>query len=95
VGYLVGFDSPNQDGVEGTDSEEVYMITDPSAILVIYDFLREFVMFFLSKRHIFILARYKLATRCACRGIYKFFFPVLLSTRKFEEELNIRSSRPG
>src|SRR3989440_12228084 len=27
--------SPNQDGVEATDSAEVWMITDPSAILVI------------------------------------------------------------
>ncbi len=33
--------SPNQEGVEGTGSEEVWMITAPSAILVIWASLRE------------------------------------------------------
>jgi hypothetical protein len=41
MGYLVGCDSPNQAGAEGTDSEEVWMITDPSAILVICTSLKE------------------------------------------------------
>src|SRR2546421_11268078 len=60
--------SPNQDGVEGTDSAEVWMITDPSAILVICTSLRESVLFFLLKEAHFMLARYFLAARCAIRG---------------------------
>src|SRR2546423_12055768 len=60
--------SPNQDGVEGTDSAEVWMITDPSAILVICTSLRESVLFFLLKEAHFLLARYFLAARCAIRG---------------------------
>jgi hypothetical protein len=35
--------SPNQEGVEGTDSEEVWIMTDPSAILLICTSLRESV----------------------------------------------------
>ncbi len=35
MGYLVGCDSPNQDGVEGTECEEVWIFTDTSAILLI------------------------------------------------------------
>jgi hypothetical protein len=58
VGFLVGFDSPNQEGVEGTDSEEVWMITDPSVILVICTSLRESIVFFLLKEAHFMLARY-------------------------------------
>jgi hypothetical protein len=38
--------SPNQEGVEETDSEEVWMLTDPSAILVICTSLREWKWFF-------------------------------------------------
>src|SRR2546421_7547432 len=60
--------SPNQDGVEGTDSAEVWMITDPSAILIICTSLRESVLFFLLKEAHFMLARYFLAARCAIRG---------------------------
>jgi len=47
------------------------MITDPSAILVIRTSLREWGCFSLSKRHIFILACYRLAARCASRGIWE------------------------
>src|SRR2546423_13341951 len=63
--------SPNQDGVEATDSAEVWMITDPSAILVICTSLRESVLFFLLKEAHFMLARYFLAARCAIRGLDK------------------------
>src|SRR5947209_352796 len=42
--------SPNQEGGEGTDAAEVWMITDPSAILVIGTSLRESVYFFLLKK---------------------------------------------
>src|SRR2546421_124591 len=52
--------SPNQEGVDGTDSAAVWMITDPSEILVISASLRVWDGFSLSKRHIFILARYSL-----------------------------------
>src|SRR5438105_15920318 len=52
--------SPNQEGVDGTDSAAVWMITDPSEILVICASLRVWDGFSLSKRHIFILARYRL-----------------------------------
>src|SRR5260370_30048151 len=38
--------SPNQAGVERTDSAEVWICTDPSAILVIYASLREWKWFF-------------------------------------------------
>src|SRR6266700_7410621 len=41
--------SPNQEGGAGTDSEEVWMITDPSAILVIGASLRKWGLFFLLK----------------------------------------------
>jgi hypothetical protein len=56
------FCSPNQEGGEGTDSEEVWMITDPSAILVICASLRVWDSFSLSKRHMFLLARYRLGS---------------------------------
>jgi hypothetical protein len=36
VGFLVGFDSPSQQGVEGTECEEVWMITAESMILFTY-----------------------------------------------------------
>jgi len=49
VGFLVGCDSPNQEGVETTDSEEVWILTDPSMILVICTSLRKWSLFFLLK----------------------------------------------
>jgi hypothetical protein len=62
MGYLVGCDSPNQDGVEKSGSEVVWMFTEPSAILVISASLRVGNEFSLSKRHIFILTRYRLGS---------------------------------
>jgi hypothetical protein len=59
VGFLVGCDSPNQEGVERTDVEEVWILTDPSAILVISTSLKERVWFFLLKEAHFISARYR------------------------------------
>jgi hypothetical protein len=41
--------SPNQEGVERMDWEEVWMITDPSAILFIWASLMKGVLFFLLK----------------------------------------------
>jgi hypothetical protein len=64
--------SPNQKGVEGTGSDEVWMITVPSAILAICASLKKVFGLSFSKRHIFIFARYMLATRCASHGNNKF-----------------------
>jgi hypothetical protein len=45
--------SPNQEGVAGTDSEEVWMITEESAILVISTSLLGTILFFLIKEAYF------------------------------------------
>src|SRR5579864_1048566 len=60
--------SPNQEGVEGADSEEVWMITDPSAILVICASLMEGVSFFLLKKAHFYPCLLQGLSRCASRG---------------------------
>ena len=60
--------SPNQEGVEGIDSEEVWIITDPSAILVICTSLRESVLFFLLKEAHFYACSLQVTPRCASRG---------------------------
>src|SRR2546425_7127821 len=62
--------SPNQEGVERTDWEEVWMITDPSAILFIGASLMEVVLFFLLKEAHFYLCSLQVTSRCASRGIY-------------------------
>src|SRR5258708_37819106 len=77
--------SPNQVGVEATNSAEVWMITDPSAILVICASLREWGCFSLSKSHIFIPARYMLVPRCASRGNLSF-------RQRFEPSFHIYSA---
>src|SRR5215471_1088367 len=62
--------SPNQKGVERTDWEEVWMITDPSAILFIGASLMEVVLFFLLKEAHFYLCSLQVSTsRCASRGL--------------------------
>src|SRR5258708_22069760 len=76
--------SPNQVGVEATNSAEVWMITDPSAILVICASLREWGCFSLSKSHIFIPARYMLVARCASRGLYG-HFPRIVTLLRLDE----------
>src|SRR2546425_10799444 len=60
--------SPNQEGVERTDWEEVWMITDPSAILFIGASLMEVVLFFLLKEAHFYLCSLQVTSRCASRG---------------------------
>src|SRR2546425_12234793 len=62
--------SPNQEGVERTDWEEVWMITDPSAILFIGASLMEVVLFFLLKEAHFYLCSLQVTSRCASRGQY-------------------------
>src|SRR5713101_4259678 len=47
--------SPNHEGVEGLDTEEVWIRTDPSAILLICASLRESSCFFLlNKAHLYL-----------------------------------------
>jgi hypothetical protein len=53
VGFLVGFDSPNQEGGEGIDSEEVWIHTEISAILVMSTSLLGTILFFLIKEAYF------------------------------------------
>src|SRR5260370_2661725 len=60
--------SPNQEGVERTDWEEVWMITDPSTILFIGASLMEVVLFFLIKEAHFYLCSLQVTSRCASRG---------------------------
>src|SRR5436190_461269 len=60
--------SPNQEGVARMDWEEVWMITDPSAILFIGASLMEVVLFFLLKEAHFYLYSLGVTSRCASRG---------------------------
>src|SRR5437588_3200633 len=60
--------SPNHEGVEGTDRDVVWMITDPSAILVICASLMEVVLFFLLKEAHFYPCSLQVTSRCAIRG---------------------------
>jgi len=50
---MISATSPNQEGVAGTDSAEVWMITEESAILVISTSLLGTVLFFLIKEAYF------------------------------------------
>src|SRR2546421_7197215 len=52
--------SPNHEGVEGTDRDVVWMLTDASAILFMCASLMEVVLFFLLKKAHFIPVRYRL-----------------------------------
>src|SRR6266702_5377290 len=62
--------SPNHEGVAGTDSEEVWMITDPSAILFMCASLMEVVLFFLLKEaHVYSCSLQISTSRCASRGL--------------------------
>src|SRR5205807_9087579 len=60
--------SPNQEGIEGTDSEEVWMITEESAILVISTSLLGTLLFFLIKEAHFYARSLLVTSRCAIRG---------------------------
>jgi hypothetical protein len=61
--------SPNQEGVERTDSEDVWMITDPSAILFIGASLMKGVVFFFLKEAHFCRYSLEVTSRCASRGL--------------------------
>src|SRR5258708_14721684 len=60
--------SPNHEGVEGTDRDVVWMLTDPSAILFMCASLMEVVLFFLIKEAHFYLCSLQVTSRCASRG---------------------------
>src|SRR6266571_1045565 len=66
---MISATSPNQEGVAGTDSEEVWMITEESAILVISTSLLGTLLFFLIKEAYFYAGSLLLTSRCAIRGI--------------------------
>ena len=69
MGYLVGCDSPNHEGVEGTDRDVVWMLTDASAILFMCASLMEVVLFFLLKEAHFYPCSLQVTSRCASRGL--------------------------
>src|SRR5437870_8466115 len=60
--------SPNHEGGEGTDSEEVWIITDPSAIVFMCASLMESVLFFLITEAHFYPGSLQVTSRCAIRG---------------------------
>src|SRR5439155_7596334 len=67
---MISATSPNQEGVAGTDSEEAWMITEESAILVISTSLLGTLLFFLIKEAYFYARSLLVSTsRCAICGI--------------------------
>src|SRR5437763_16861231 len=60
--------SPNQEGVAGTDSEDIWMLTEESAILFISTSLLGTVLFFLIKEAYFYAGPLLVTSRCAIRG---------------------------
>jgi hypothetical protein len=50
---MISATSPNQEGVAGTDSEDVWMLTEESAILFISPSLLGTILFFLIKEAYF------------------------------------------
>src|SRR5258708_23158668 len=60
--------SPHHEGVEGTDRDVVWMLTDPSAILFMCASLMEVVLFFLLKEAHFYPCSLQVPSRCASRG---------------------------
>src|SRR5260221_2462976 len=63
--------SPNHEGVEGTDRDVVWMLTDASAILFMCASLMEVVLFFLLKEAHFYPCSLQVTSRCASRGHYE------------------------
>src|SRR5713226_2983907 len=63
--------SPNHEGVEGTDWEEVWIITDPSAIVFMCASLMESVLFFLITEAHFYPGSLPVTSRCASRGLFR------------------------
>src|SRR5207244_5568099 len=65
---MISATSPNQEGVAGTDSEDVWMSTEESAILVISTSLLGTLLFFLIKEAYFYARSLLVTSRCAIRG---------------------------
>ncbi len=65
---MISATSPNQEGVAGTDSEEVWMITEESAILFISTSLLGTNVFFLIKEAYFYARSLLVPSHCAIRG---------------------------
>src|SRR6266851_5048319 len=65
---MISATSPNQQGVEGTESEEVWIRTETSAILVMSTSLLGTVLFFLIKEAYFYAGSLLVTSRCAIRG---------------------------
>jgi hypothetical protein len=60
--------SPNHEGIEGADSEEVWILTNSSAIVFMCASLMESVLFFLIKEAHFYPCSLQVTSRCASRG---------------------------
>src|SRR6266568_3652234 len=65
---MISATSPNQEGVAGTDSEDIWMLTEESAILVISTSLLGTMLFFLIKEAYFYAGPLLVTSRCAIRG---------------------------
>src|SRR2546423_11438360 len=80
---MINATSPNQEGVEGTDSEEVWMITEESAILVISTSLLGTILFFLIKEAYFYARSLLVTSRCAIRGLFRHLVMIGVTTDTF------------
>src|SRR6266704_7019826 len=65
---MISATSPNQEGVEGTDAEEVWMITEESAILVMSTSLIGKDLYPSLKGGTFYVCSLQATSRCAIRG---------------------------
>src|SRR5947209_10334935 len=68
---MISATSPNQEGVEGTDAEEVWMITEESAILVMSTSLIGKDLYPSLKGGTFYVCSLQATSRCAIRGTCK------------------------
>src|SRR6266581_4516845 len=77
---MISATSPNQEGVEGTDAEEVWMITEESAILVMSTSLIGKDLYPSLKGGTFYVCSLQATSRCAIRGpfekVARILFPV-------------------
>src|SRR6266568_4937492 len=68
---MISATSPNQEGVEGTDAEEVWMITEESAILVMSTSLIGKDLYPSLKGGTFYVCSLQATSRCAIRGLHE------------------------
>src|SRR6266568_8852508 len=74
---MISATSPNQQGVAGTDSEDIWMLTEESAILFISPSLWGTMLFFLIKEAYFYAGPLLVTSRCAIRGHNRELRPTL------------------